>query len=65
MKLNTILVMVAVILIVLFMFKYSGYENKCTSDNKEFKEGKRCFDENDRVSLSGPFCKEECKGKWK
>lgn len=66
MKLNTILVMVSIILIVLFMFRYSGYEEgSCKSDNPEFVDGMRCYDENDIVNLSGPFCREECKGTWK
>jgi hypothetical protein len=59
------LLIIALIVVVIFMFRYSGYENKCTSQNPEFKEGKRCFDANNRVNLGGPFCKEECKGTWR
>ena len=59
-----LLVLVLLVLVV-FMFRYSGYEGECTSKNKEFVEGKRCYDENNKVNLGGPFCEEECKGTWK
>ena len=61
MKTNTVLVLVAVLLVVLFFFRYSGYEQgECTSKNDEYAKGMRCHDQNGKVNLSGPFCREKC-----
>jgi len=61
---------VTVLLIVLafaflFFFRKSMYTEGCTSENPEFKDGKRCYKSDGTISLGGPFCKEECTGTWK
>lgn len=62
-----LVLIVIVILLAFLLFRYSGYEGDCTSKNSEFLQGMRCYDQNDKVNLSGPFCKEKCEAPstWK
>jgi len=58
-----IIIVVFLLLATLFLFRVSRYT--CTSENPEFKDGKRCYDSDGKINIAGPFCKEECKGSWK
>ena len=66
MKSKYVLLLVISVLSVMFMFRSSMYtEGDCTPDSEEYLRGKRCFDAEGHVKLTGPFCKEKCTGTWK